>query len=197
MGAALLLAACAPAWRAGGGTFDLAVPPGWTVVGNHRFLGNRELRLRSPDGRGTLHLQWIREDRTTEDVPLPSLLELRALEMGRGAGFESVIDHEEWIELDDRAAFACTGRTRWTRATQGRPPEERSPHDGAFALVASRVPPHVLWVTLAAPAGSLDGHASAFALLLESLRAGDPASQRPLEALPDMEPRSFDDPLFR
>jgi hypothetical protein len=113
-------------------------------------------------------------------------VELRALEMGRAAGFEGVIDHQEWIVLDDRAAFACTGRTRWTRATQGRDPADPSPHDGAFSLLASRIPPFVLWVTLAAPAGALDGHAGALALLLETLRAGPPASLRPPETLPGM-----------
>ena len=182
----VLLGACVrPAWEpGGGGPFDLVAPGGWTEVRNRRVLGNREVVLRSPDGRATFAVAWVRLDPRSRAMPLDLLAEVRALEQGRAVGFVNVIDDIRWIVLDDRPAVAVTGRSAWrpVKDAEGRPDAQA----GAYSLVAARTEDRLLLALLSAPAGELDAYTADLAVLLDGLhllRAPRPA----IEPLPDAE----------
>jgi len=167
---AALLSACAhPAWEPGGtGPFDVVVPGGWAEVRNVRLLGNRELVLRSPDGRATFAVAWVRLDSHARAMPLDLLAEVRALEQGRAVGFVNVIDDIRWIVLDDRPAVAVTGRSTWRPV--GDAAVRSDAQDGAYSLVVTRAEDRLLLALLSAPAAEIDAYTVDLAVLLDGLR---------------------------
>lgn len=154
-----ILAACGAAWRpdAARPAFDLEVPEGWVVTRNHRVLWNREFTLVAPDGRASITLQLVRETAATRPAPLDLLAEARALGMARVFGVENTVSRLDAIVVDDREAWAATGHARWHAAA------------GAFSLVALRVGPNVVFVTLVTPEGELDGALVPWSRVLDSL----------------------------
>jgi hypothetical protein len=162
---------CGPAWRpdAGGQPFEVVPPAGWAIARNARAFGNRELVLRSPDGKASLSVLWVREDATSREVPLDLVAETRALGLGRAAGFATTLHDTRWIALDGRPAVAVTGATRWARG-DGPGGVHDARQEGEVSLVAAREDGHVLFLVMAAPGGALDGYLPEIATLLEGLR---------------------------
>jgi hypothetical protein len=184
-GATLLVACARPGWEPGApGPFDVVVPQGWAVVRNTRALGNRELVLRSRDGRATFALAWVRLDARARALPLDLLAETRALEQGRSVGFVNVIDDLRWIVLDERPAVAVTGRSTWRPVSE---PVASAAQEGTFSLVVVRSDERLALLLLSAPSGELDAYTGDLAVLLDGFRLLQ--TPRPEHIpLPDAEP---------
>ena len=154
-----LLLACGAAWRPDApGRFDLAVPTGWEIRRNARWLGNEVFSLANPAARATITLELVHADARSQEFPLDLLAEARALSMGRSLGIQSGRSHLHQIDLDGHEAWAVTGRRRWQFV------------EADYTTIVTRVGKHVAQLTLQAPVGMLDAQLPAWSVVLDSLR---------------------------
>jgi hypothetical protein len=155
----LLLLGCAAAWRPDApGRFDLAVPAGWEVTRNTRFLGTHVLAMANDGARATITVALVPGAAGARDVPLDLVAESRALTSGRALGIQSGRTRLHQIALDGHEAWAVTGRRRWQFV------------EADYTAIYARVGPHLAEITLQTPAGQLDRSLTAWATVLDSLR---------------------------
>ncbi len=155
---ALALTGCAAAWRAdGGGTVDLEPPPGWAIIRNVRAFGADTVALASADRATSITVSTVRDSPAWREVPLDMIATTRALHMGASLGWRASVGRVDEVEVAGRPAAAATGNLRWHQASAD------------FSLVAARIPKRVVFVTLVAPPGELDGALAPWSIVLDSL----------------------------
>lgn len=152
----LLILACAPALT--GGTRDrvsLAVPSGWELTRNHRFLGTDNVAMKHGDA--AISVLVVADNGLAQSYPLDVVASVRALSWGRKLGVQNNVVAEHSVSLDGREAYAVTGLRQWRTTRIG------------YTMVVTRTCGRLAEVVLHAPPDSLDFHTRDWGTILESL----------------------------
>ncbi|MEE2750752.1 MAG: hypothetical protein VX519_04935 [Myxococcota bacterium] len=156
------------------GRMSLEIPARWEVVKNRRFLGNQMVVLRSPDGCCTVQAHLIPENHKSRAVPLDILADTLSMSSAYLRGFHSELLGSNTIELDGREAWATVVR------------RYHGPHERLYTTVITRIPEHVVQLSLEAPFTAPLSVTTAWQAVLETFSLPeDPPEASPLfEPLP-------------
>lgn len=173
--AVVSLLGCPTAWKPElPGTFDVAVPTGWEVTRNYRWLGTSNLTARR--GQAALSVRVEPNRGRARRLPLSLVASARALTWGRTLGVQNLIVAEHEIVVSDQRGCAVTGLRRWRTHTTG------------YTMVIVRNEELLAELTLHAPPSSMDEAAAGWGAVLASFRLSGPAPA-PVTFVDDAWPR--------
>jgi len=156
---------------------SMALPAQWEMVKNRRVMGNHIVVLRSPDGCCMVQAHLIPEDRSSRGLPLDIVADTLSMSSAYLRGYHSELLGGNTIELDGREAWATVVR------------RHHGPHERLYTTVITRIPDHIVHLSLEAPFTASLSVTTAWQSVIESFNfPEDPPEEAPFFEPP---PQSF------